>query len=223
MKNGKMALVLCVCIALAASIYFGVTRGDRGTQNGNNAHSQVGEEKMGQEREGRLSLRSNAFEHEGVIPQKYSCDGENISPDLSWDLADAGGKSSEVKSYVLIVDDLDAQKVVGRTVIHWAVILSGSTARLPEGISGARGSKLNAVDAHAVELSDNGKTAYRGPCPPQGGGEHRYDFTLFATNQPVEAVSARLSSKAGTAQEVERALADTILARALLVGRYTRK
>lgn len=111
---------------------------------------------------GIFALRSDDFEDNGEIPPRFTCDGENISPQLSWENPPEG-----TKSFAISATDLDAP---GGIFVHWLVYDVPSHVRelergvLPEG-------------AEQVE-NDFGKKGYSGPCPPPG--THRYVFTLYA-------------------------------------------
>lgn len=166
--------------------------------------------------EADLVLTSTSFNNNAQIPSVYTCDGKNISPQLSWTL----NSPQAVKSYVLIVDDPDAQKVVGKTFVHWVAILSGDTRTLPEAASG----NLHAFDKNAIELPNTyAENRYKGSCPPVGGGKHVYRFTLFATTLPVQKLNADFLQALCTAEMCRKRLAGSIVAEALLVGSYTRK
>lgn len=151
-----------------------------------------------------LTLTSSAFAEGDLIPIRYTCDGEDLSPPLAWSEAPAG-----TESLALIVDDPDAP--VG-TWVHWVVFDLAPDARsLPEAVppDGAAG-------AGGVQGRNSWKdAAYGGPCPP-GGSEHRYVFKLYA-------LDARLGLDAGADKgDVEAALAGHVLVRGQLVGRYGR-
>lgn len=162
-----------------------------------------------------LVLTSTNFVDGAHIPLEYTCDGENISPQLSWIL----NSEKIVSSYVLIVDDPDAQKVTGKTFVHWIAIFSGSMTTIPQGISGT----INSIDKDAQELSNHsGKTLYYGPCPAIGDGKHVYRFTLFGTDVPVKELPTKLSKIPCTAQECRQQLFGHIVAEALLTGIYAR-
>lgn len=165
----------------------------------------------------QLTITSSSFNNGGKMHRRYTCDGTNISPALSWQISDA----TTVKSYVLIVDDPDAQKVAGKTFVHWIVLMSAAMTQLSEGIS-KQGSP--ARDRDVIELAnDYGKAWYQGPCPPEGKGEHIYQFTLFAMNVPVDKVRNSSALKAPyTAQHFEEAMRKDIVARAQMTGRYRR-
>jgi len=109
-----------------------------------------------------MRLRSRNFEDGGRIPSEFTCDGRDVSPQLSWEDAPDG-----TKSFALSVVDPDAP---GGTFIHWLVCGIPEDAdeidqgRLPDGAKQVR--------------NDFGKKDYGGPCPPSG--THRYVFTLYA-------------------------------------------
>jgi Raf kinase inhibitor-like YbhB/YbcL family protein len=143
-------------------------------------------------------LQSSAFEHGGPIPRRYSCDGEDLSPPLSW-----SGMPEGARSLALVVDDPDAP---AGTFTHWlAWALDSRAEGLGEG------------EAAPVEgRNDFGTTGYRGPCPPPGHARHRYSFRLYALDSDPD-----LPAGAGK-RELERALAGHTLAAAELIGTYQR-
>jgi Raf kinase inhibitor-like YbhB/YbcL family protein len=145
-----------------------------------------------------FSLESTGFAHGEEIPRRYGCEGEDLSPPLSWSDPPEG-----TRSLALVVDDPDAP--VG-TFTHW----------LGWGIDpGAQG--LGEGEAAPVEgRNDFGTSGYRGPCPPPGHGRHRYSFRLYALDSDPD-----LSPDADKG-ELERALEGHTLAVAELVGTYER-
>lgn len=151
-----------------------------------------------------MKLTSSAFEPEGLIPSKYTCDGEDISPPLNWDEPPAG-----TKSLALICDDPDAPK---KTWVHWVVYnLPTTILSLAENISTSEPHISDGFQG----LNDFKKLRYGGPCPP--GGTHRYFFKLYALDTML-----KLESGATKAQ-VEAAMSGHILAQAELIGRYSRR
>ena len=147
----------------------------------------------------RFKLSSPAFEDSGLIPQKYTCQGENVSPELNWSEAPAS-----TQSFALIMDEPDA---TGGTFTHWVLFDIPAGARQlaedtgPIGVSGAN------------SLS---QTGYMGPCPPSG--MHRYYFRLYALDVPA------LRLKAGAARsEVETAMKDHVIGTADTMGRYEKQ
>lgn len=145
-----------------------------------------------------MKLTSPAFENNQLIPQKYTCDGEDISPPL-----EVREVPKEAKSLVLIVDDPDAS---AGTWVHWVVYnIDPSVISIEE----------DTVPRGGVEvMNDFGKKAYGGPCPPTG--PHHYYFKLYAVDKMLEVDS--LANK----EDVEMAMQGSILEQAELVGIYQR-
>jgi hypothetical protein len=158
------------------------------------------------ERGGAVSLQmtSSAFSAGDMIPKKFTCDGPDVSPQLSW--TDSPAKT---KSFTLIMDDPDAP--LG-TWVHWVLFdLPADTKELSEGVAKPEELPNGARQGN----NDFLKIGYGGPCPPPGK-PHRYFFKLYA-------LDAKLNLKAGaTKAEVERAMKRHILAQAELIGRYGR-
>jgi Raf kinase inhibitor-like YbhB/YbcL family protein len=145
-----------------------------------------------------FSLTSSAFAAGGTIPVRHTCDAEDRSPALSWTAPPAGSRS-----LALVLDDPDAP---GGRFIHW----------LAWGIPPDAGGLAEGQAAPLEGRNDFGSVGYRGPCPPRGGGRHRYRFRLHALPEEL-----RLAPGAGVA-ELERALTGRLLAVAELVGTYGR-
>jgi Raf kinase inhibitor-like YbhB/YbcL family protein len=145
-----------------------------------------------------MELTSTAFAGGQPIPQRHSCEGEDLSPPLSWTDVPEGATS-----LALIVDDPDAP---GGTFTHW----------LGWGLDPAAGG-LGEGEAAPVEgRNDFGATGYRGPCPPPGHGPHRYFFRLHALEDELE-----LEPGAGRAG-LEQALAGRSVSVTELMGTYER-
>jgi Raf kinase inhibitor-like YbhB/YbcL family protein len=110
-----------------------------------------------------MQINSPAFQMGQPIPSRYTCDGENLSPALTW-----SGVPPGAKSLALICDDPDAPM---GTWVHWIVAtIPPVAAGIPEN---------GPLPTGAVEIRNSfGKTAYGGPCPPSG--THRYFFRLYA-------------------------------------------
>lgn len=149
-----------------------------------------------------FTLTSHAFSGGGAIPSKYTCDGQDVSPDLSWSGA-ATGAAPSAASFALIVDDPDA-----RGFIHWVAFdIPGEQASLAESASG--GGRFR------EGRNDFGRTGWGGPCPPSG--THRYGFELFALDQ-------RLGLEGSpSAADVRRAMTGHVIGSARLMATYTRR
>ena len=149
-----------------------------------------------------MQLTSSAFQSGGNIPKQFTCEGSDISPELTW-----SGAPSGAKSFALIVHDPDAPRAGGW--YHWvAYNIPGTVSSIPE--SAAKHSKLPGGGTQG--RNDFGNIGYGGPCPPSG--THRYFFRLYALDSEL-----RFSSDA-IAKDVEKAMEGHILAQAELMGKY---
>ena len=150
-----------------------------------------------------LDIKSSAFGEGELIPEKYTCDGDDVSPPLSWTQP-----PNEAKSMVLICDDPDAPM---GTWVHWVLFgLSPETLELPEGVT----SDKEVLGGAKHGLNDFRKYGYGGPCPP--GGTHRYFFKLYAVDTQIDL------NAGATKKEVLNAIKGHILEEAQLMGRYSR-
>jgi Raf kinase inhibitor-like YbhB/YbcL family protein len=147
-------------------------------------------------------VTSKAFKHEGNIPSKYSCDGDDVSPPLSWTPGPPG-----TVSYALVMDDPDAP---AGTWVHWiAWNIVGTSleenirpqTRLPgEGVQGINSWK---------------KAGYGGPCPPSG--THRYFFKVYALDSKLSLPTT------ATKQALVDAMKGHVLEQGELMGKYARQ
>jgi Raf kinase inhibitor-like YbhB/YbcL family protein len=150
-----------------------------------------------------LILTSLAFAHMAAIPPKYTCQGADVSPPLSWSGVPAGAKS-----LALIVDDPDAPDPAApkMTWVHWVLYnIPPTTSGLPEAVKTLPPGTLEG-------LNDWQRTGYGGPCPPIG--RHRYFHKLYA----LDIVLPDL--KHPTKAQLEKAMAGHVLAEAQLIGTY---
>lgn len=144
-----------------------------------------------------MKLTSPIFDHKGVIPARYTCDGADTNPPLA--IADV---PTEAKSLVLIMDDPDAP---AGTWDHWIVwnippsVGSIAESEEPEGVHGA---------------GTSGNRSYHGPCPPDR--EHQYFFRLYALDTLLDLPEGSFKT------EVSRAMEGHVVAEAELIGRYDR-
>jgi Raf kinase inhibitor-like YbhB/YbcL family protein len=151
-----------------------------------------------------VQLSSSAFQNGEDIPRRFTCDGENRSPPLTWRDAPSG-----TRSFALLCDDPDAPRGTWR---HWAAYdLPADCAALPEGAGNG-----DTRDFRQGE-NDFGEKGYGGPCPPHGHGTHHYHFRLFALS--IDRLSLRADA---TCRDVEHALNGHVLAHATLIGHYRR-
>lgn len=152
-----------------------------------------------------LSVSSTSFANGGGIPKKFTCDGDDVSPDLSWSEAPPG-----TQSFALLADDPDAP---AGNWNHWTIWnIPAESRALPEGVS----KKPQLPDGSQQGMNDFRKSGFNGPCPPPGK-PHRYYFKLFALDAKL-----MLKEKSGK-RELEAAMNGHILAQAECMGRYGRK
>ena len=155
------------------------------------------------EYEPSIPFTSAAFVNNQPIPQKHSCDGEDVSPPLQW-----GDSLPDVKSFAIIMDDPDAP---GGTYTHWVVYNLPATSRsLPEGIR-----PDVEIEGGGLQGRNDGEImGYSGPCPP--GGTHHYHFKLYALASTVDLPMGAFKS------QLEQAMKGNVLAYGELIGTYTR-
>jgi Raf kinase inhibitor-like YbhB/YbcL family protein len=151
-----------------------------------------------------FTLTSSAFQNDGNIPSKYTCDAgqTNPSPALAW--ADA---PANTKSFALLMHDPDAPLAGGFT--HWVLFdIPADTKQLAEGFQ-----------AGSVGVSGNSgfrRQGYGGPCPPSGA--HHYHFMLAALDVPTLGLQP-----GATKADVEKAMQGHVIGNAELVGVYQRQ
>ena len=141
-----------------------------------------------------MELTSNAFKEGESIPKKYTCQGENINPDLKW-----SDVQKETKSFALIIDDPDAP--IGLWT-HWLV------KDIP---ADAREIRENNIPGTQVANSADSED-YEGPCPPSG--MHRYFFKLYALD--IDTFKAR------NKMEFYEQVQNHKISEAILIGKYSR-
>jgi Raf kinase inhibitor-like YbhB/YbcL family protein len=142
-----------------------------------------------------MKITSPEFEHNGIIPKKFACNGEDINPEL--DIKDIPEKA---ETLVLIMDDPDAPIGVWT---HWVVFNIPVTNSISE--NSAPGTQA---------MTNSGKADYHGPCPPSG--THRYFFKVFAVDKTIDL------QPACSRKDVENAMAGHIVDKAELIGLYSR-
>jgi Raf kinase inhibitor-like YbhB/YbcL family protein len=155
-----------------------------------------------------MQISSPSFSAQGEIPQKYTCEGSDLSPALSFAELPAGPKS-----LALIVDDPDAPdpRAPKTTWVHWVLYnLPAETRGLVEGVA-----PTALPDGTKLGVNDWKRTGYGGPCPPVG--RHRYFFKLFALDTVLPDLSR--PNKAA----LEAAMKGHVLGQAELVGTYQKK
>jgi Raf kinase inhibitor-like YbhB/YbcL family protein len=145
-----------------------------------------------------FTLSSPSFADGGAIPVTHSCDGQSISPALTWQ-----GQPTGTAAFALIVEDPDANGFV-----HWVAYNIVGSGGLLEGVTSS--------GPPPQGRNGTGQTGWAGPCPPSG--THHYRFTLYALSQPLALTGAP------TAAEVRAAVgAGVLLGQTTLTATYTRQ
>ncbi len=140
-----------------------------------------------------MKLRSNAFENNAFIPEKYSCKGADINPEIMWEDIPEG-----TKSFALSVKDPDAPS---GTFVHWLVYdIDKNKTKIEE----------NSIPGKQVKNSF-GKKNYGGPCPPSG--VHRYYFRLFSLD--TESLGNITSQ-----EEFDKKVEEHTIGKAELMGKF---
>jgi len=143
-----------------------------------------------------LNVSSKAFAFNGMIPSRYTCDGQNMNPPLQIDQI-----PEETKSLAIIADDPDAPNGVW---VHWVVWNIPVTHQIREN------------EIHGLEgLNDFGRHHYGGPCPPSG--THRYFFKVYGLDTLLDIPLS--TNKDG----LEKSMAGHVIAFGELIGLYKRK
>jgi Raf kinase inhibitor-like YbhB/YbcL family protein len=152
-----------------------------------------------------LRLISSVFSDGAAIPRRYTCEGADVSPPLTW--SDA---PPDTDSFVLLCDDPDAP---AGTWHHWAAY------DIPADQTGLQQGAAQHASRHGFRqaVNDFQRTGYGGPCPPGGHGPHRYHFRLLALSIDHLAIPQGASCR-----DVEREARKHVLAEAVLIGIYER-
>jgi Raf kinase inhibitor-like YbhB/YbcL family protein len=150
-----------------------------------------------------MKITSSEFIDGELMPAKYTCDGQNISPPLSWNAIPDG-----VKSFAIICDDPDAPS---GDWVHWIIY------NIPSGVNELKENfpkEKKTADGTKQGINDFRKTGFDGPCPP--GGTHRYYFKLYAIDFIIDKDDL---TKSGLLNAME----GHVIAQAQLTGKYKRQ
>lgn len=154
-----------------------------------------------------MEITSSAFTETDFIPARYTCDGENISPPLSWEEL-----PEEAKSLVLLCEDIDSVKGIWS---HWVVY------RIPPAVDGfeedvdlSGAAPSPEAESEILEgVNDFDETGYGGPCPSDGK-THRYRFRLLALQEQLDLPPGAIRER------VLEAARDLIIEEAVILGQY---
>jgi len=188
--HGQGPLLWCVCELLDTNSAVQAAKQTQQDKKGGNAME--------------IKITSSAFAEGGMVPPKYTCDGQDMSPPLEWDAVPDG-----TKSIALISDDPDAPM---GTWVHWVLFnLPAETRKLEENIPPDKTLPNGARQG----VNDSSRVGYGGPCPPSG--THRYFFKIYALDTKLDlAAGARK-------RELLKAMEGHILGQGQLIGKYKRK
>ena len=154
-----------------------------------------------------LAVSSSAFAQNADIPAKYTCEGQDVSPPLSW-----SGAPSTAKSFAVIVDDPDAPDPAApkMTYVHWVLYdVPASVTSLDENVA-------KQLPSGAQQgMNDGKRSGYGGPCPPIG--RHRYFFKVYALDTTLGDIGSPTKAK------LESAMKGHVVAHGELVGTYQKK
>ena len=198
-----MRILSCLSVPVSAALALMLVFSACGTDAQDRANAPASTRPAQQEEEPTmvLHLTSSAFREGEPIPVRYTCAGEDISPELHW-----SGTPTGTASFALIMDDPDAPR---RTWDHWVVYnLPADTIALPEAIEADIDLPGNAIHG----TNSWRRRDYGGPCPPSG--THRYFFKLFALDTILD-----LGPGAAKADLLD-AMAGHVLAEAQLMGTF---
>lgn len=150
-----------------------------------------------------IEIKSNSFKNGGLMPKQFTCDGKNISPQLSWT-----SYPDATKSFALICDDPDAP--VG-TWVHWVIYnIPANINELEENFPNHK----TFPNGIKQGTNDFRKIGYGGPCPPSG--THRYFFKIYALDKILDLEAG------ATKKQLLDAMEGHILAMGELIGKYKR-
>ncbi len=150
-----------------------------------------------------IKVTSPAFKESDLIPKKYTCDGDNVSPAIEWT-----GVPDSAKFIALICDDPDAPR---GTWVHWVIF------NIPAGVKGLAENiqRTSTLPNGARQgINDSHELGFDGPCPP--GGTHRYYFKVYALDNILTLESG------ATKAQLLKAMDGHILGEGQLMGRYKR-
>ncbi|RME38625.1 MAG: YbhB/YbcL family Raf kinase inhibitor-like protein [Planctomycetota bacterium] len=155
-----------------------------------------------------ITVESPAFTNNEPIPRRYTGDGDDVSPQLTW-----SDVPVQAKELALIMDDPDAP--TPQPWVHWVIYkIPAAALGLPEGVETT---ESPSVPVGALQGKNSwGQIGYRGPAPPPGHGVHHYHFKLYALDKGLDAQPGL------TKDELLSLMEGHILAQGELVGTYER-
>ncbi len=162
-----------------------------------------------------MKLTSRGFENDEKLDVKFTVEGEDLSPPLSWSETPPG-----TKSFALICDDPDApspQRPAAEPWVHWVIFnIPANRTELPQGVSREPEPSETPGARQGLNSWPSENVGYRGPAPPPGSGQHRYFFKLYALDAMLEL------NPGATKQQLLEAMSGHVLGEGRLVGVYER-
>lgn len=196
MTDGRSRRVRPVILGVL-TLLWGLTGPAACAADGSTSKPQNGEEEVPM----ALHVTSTAFEPGQSIPQKYTGEGPDVSPQLSW-----SGAPDGTAAFAVICDDPDAPTAT--PWVHWVLY------HIPaDRTSLAEGDRAGATEGK----TDFGHARYGGPMPPKGHGVHHYHFKVYALDRDVDL------GPGATKDELLAAMEGHVLAQGELLGTYERK
>jgi Raf kinase inhibitor-like YbhB/YbcL family protein len=195
----RVAITIAVVVALSACGEGDDEESPKATSSRTNGATTTEEASVA-----ALTVESGAFGDGEAIPEQFTCEGDNVSPALSW-----SGSPDGTESLTLVMDDPDAP---GGTFTHWLLYdLPPETLSLPEDVETGDRPGVGGVQGR----NNGNRVGYTGPCPPEGQ-THTYVFTVYA-------LDAETGLEPGaSADEVHAAIAGHVLAQGALTGAFGR-
>jgi Raf kinase inhibitor-like YbhB/YbcL family protein len=129
-----------------------------------------------------IEISSSAFSEGRPIPVKYTGEGQDLSPPLTW-----SGVPDGARQLALICDDPDAP--MAEPWVHWVIYrLAADATALPEGVAKTAEPDEPAGAVQGANSWPQGENiGYGGPMPPPGHGTHHYFFKLYALDVELTA------------------------------------
>jgi Raf kinase inhibitor-like YbhB/YbcL family protein len=162
-----------------------------------------------------MRITSSGFEDNAKLDAKYTVEGQDVSPPISW-----SDVPPETKSFALICDDPDApspRRPGPDPWVHWLIFnIPADLLALPQGIGHEPEPEQVPGARQGVNSWPSDNVGYRGPAPPPGSGTHRYFFKLYALDSMLELGAG------ATKKQLLEAMSGHILGEGQLVGTYER-
>lgn len=152
-----------------------------------------------------MNITSSAFGNNEAIPMRYTCEGDNVSPPLSW-----AGVPDVAKFLALVVDDPDAPRGI---FTHWVIY---NIPVIPPELEEDTSLSDRFSEGLREGFNDFGNQGYGGPCPPRGDSPHRYKFRLFALDKELS-FAGRV-----TRGQLMDAMEGNVVEESILVGQFSR-